>query len=270
MARFRSITRANVWRLQASFNRKIERLKRNSSTKLNLIPQKITDEEIVNIINNSATSRDLQREIKKMERFIKRGGEKVITYEGEEMLKSDKDTLISLKRSALGRLRGEINLELEKIGNPTTYRKLMENPKIAHFYGQEIGNSVTKIQNIRTGGHLGKTEKQRMYEKYTADGNKWLTFRNNFIDMVVETAYLYGISNSEVHEVVQKIKQLSGRNFAVAYRKNPFIEQMIYGYHIYMEFAVDDILANPSYKDNFISDWEDFKQSIGLIVDENK
>ena len=110
----------------------------------------------------------------------------------------------------------------------------------------------------------------RSYEKYTADGNKWLTFRNNFIDMVVETAYLYGISNSEVHEVVQKIKQLSGRNFAVAYRKNPFIEQMIYGYHIYMEFAVDDILANPSYKDNFISDWEDFKQSIGLIVDENK
>lgn len=268
MARFRSTTRANVWRLQASFNRKVERLKRNSSTKTNLIPQKITNEEIINMINNTATSRDLQREIKKMERFIKRGGEKVITYEGEEMLKSDKETLISLKRSALGRLRSEVNLELAKIGSPTTYKKLMENPRIAHFYGQEVGNTIAKIQKIRTSGSMGKSAKQRMYEKYTADGDKWLRFRNNFIEMIKDTGYLYGIPEAEIKSVTDKLKKLSGRNFAVAYRKNKWIDQLIYGYHIFVEFELSDNFSNEERTNSYFEDWQEFKDSIDIMVNE--
>lgn len=270
MAKFRASTRANVWRLQASFNRKVERLKRNSSTKKDLIPRKITNEEIINLINNTVTSRDLKREVKKMERFIKKGGEKVITYEGEEMLRSDKETLISLKRSALGRLRSEVNLELERIGNPITYKELVKNPKIAVFYGHEIGNNITKIKKIRESVSLGKTEKQRMYEAYTRDSNKWLEFRDNFIQMIVETAHLYGIPYSEYHEVVQKLKQLSGRNFAVAYRRNQWLENMIYGYHEFMQFSVDSILENTEGVAGWLTDWENFKQSIGVLVEESK
>lgn len=65
-----------IRRLTKNFNAKITRAERKNLEKANLLPEKLSIPELVSGIK---TRQEFKREIKRIERFLKRGSEKIIT-----------------------------------------------------------------------------------------------------------------------------------------------------------------------------------------------
>lgn len=272
MAGIRNTTRSKLWNLQRRYNNKITRLLKNEKIK-NLLPNKITDTEIINIINTSS-SRDINRLMGELSRFTSRKGAKVINYQGEEMLLATKQNLISMKRSAVMRLNNELKMHVNEIfrGDPEQKQKVSkllqqfkDYPNTAKFYGTNINTVARKLENIRTNPfNYNATTRYNIYKAYASDMKGWRTFKENYIEMVRDTGYLYGIPNEEVHDITARLQKMGDNEFRQMYYESTVFEQFVQSYHEYMEFEVDELLANP---DNHISYNEDWFNLRGLIME---
>lgn len=248
MARVRSKTRTEIWKIQRRYNNKINRMKR--STKKDLIPRKISNEVILDVLNNGS-ARDVKRQIAFMNRFLKRDATKIVTYEGNRMIKSDKENIISLRRSAINRITNDIKFEIVHEGMVYSYDKLIEFPELIPLVGGNINNKFTKIKNIKNMRHMDTRSQIDRLMNYSMDRNKAKAFKENVIQMLVDNSNLYGRNFREYHELVDKIKNMSVEDFIKYYRDYQTLDMLILSYKVGMEFSVDWLLGKSEYVDEF-------------------
>ena len=119
---------ANLQRAVRNFNAKVNRLKRALPQYKSSFPELVKTKDIKAIIN---TRRDLEREIRSLQRFTKRGAEKIIDVPGSEYnLKITKwqksemtRSLVYINRKRKERLDKILSMELTKGGKKLGYTK---------------------------------------------------------------------------------------------------------------------------------------------------
>ena len=192
-----------------NFNQKIARLEKQERE---LLPSKITKKDLK---NNVYTRAELQRKLKELQRFSKRGAEDIITTRG-----GIKTTRYELKNLIKERTRAKRSLTRElkilETESPTIFAK-----KTFSTYAQ-MGDS--RYLNVKKKRKALEKDIRKMnreeYERYkklisriNENYNNMNILKDNYLRMLTDLGYVYGYDTKKLEELKDKLKVLNNDKF---------------------------------------------------------
>jgi hypothetical protein len=207
-----------------NFNQKIARLEKQERE---LLPSKITKKDLK---SNVYTRRELQRKLKELQRFSKRGAEDIIETKGGVKLTQYK--LSNIKRENAGVKRNitrEINrLRVEK---PKIFGKT-QTSTFSEMGDTDYLNLVARRKALEKDiNKLSREEFERftkLVEK-TGRNQQYMNsiFKQNYFKMLTDLAYYYDYDNDKLNMLKQKLMSLKPNNFFKLFKEDKSIRAIL-------------------------------------------
>lgn len=212
-----------------NFNQKIARLEKENRE---LLPSKITKKQLK---ENVYTRRELQRKLKELQRFSKRGAEDIIETKGG--VKLTKYELENLKRETK-RVKQIVSRELTRMKNekPKVFGK-MQASTFSEMGEHEFLNLVSRKnalnKNIET---LSEQELQKYIKLVdkTSTKKKYMDniFKENYFEMFSVLGYYYGYDQDKMNEIKDKLFKLKSDKFLRLFNEDRAIKAILDYYPI--------------------------------------
>lgn len=224
-----------------NFNQKIVRLEKQEKE---LLPSKITKKELKNSVY---TRQELQRKLKELQRFSKRGAEDVITTAGG--IRLTKYELNEIKRENT-RLKRNITREINmlKVNKP----KILGKTQTSTF--SEMGdthylNLVAKRKALEKDiNKLLRDEFERFIKLIEKTGRSQqymnTVFKENYFKMLTDLAYYYGYDNKKLNEMKKKLMRLKPDDFFKLFKEDKSIKAILDYYPIFTSNFNNAIYGN--------------------------
>lgn len=229
MIRYNKVTNDKINKTVRNYNAKISRLaKKNPYLAL---PEKITKEEIKEMSN---TRKDLNRNLKRLQRFSKRGAENTVILPSGEMVSAYELAEIKRETTRVRRnLTKRIN-ELSKI-TPTVEGK-KQDYTLAEMGDMRLNNMIAKRNRLKKDYEkLMKGIDDMSFREYNKFLNKTINkqnyqtdiFRENYLDkMLFREAYLIGYDNEKIKVIKEKMSKLTNKQFLEAFDTEKTIQMV--------------------------------------------
>ena len=249
-------------RIVRNYNAKIKRL----SGKGYDLPSKIAVRTLKSTTRNRA---DLNRKLRNLQEFTKRGGEKNITVKGRE-IPQYKYKQIQRYRSLISR-RLTAREEFNKTTRPT-YEGKEERYTLYEQFNEETRNIEAQRKMLLDVDYLdySGTELTEYLDKLesnarTVNLSEW---QKNYADMLLESGYVYNIPHAKLHDLREKVLDLSPAQFDKLFKTESTIKQILYYYNQINELGVD--VAFENMESDVVSIYESLFENIDDILKDYK
>lgn len=252
-----------IRRIVNNYNAKIKRLEGRTDVS---VPSKIYTKEIKEGIKNRA---DLRRKLKNLQEFTKKGGEKNITVKGR--------TLPQYQYKQAQRYRNLISRRLKareqfNISTYPTYEGRKEKFTIAEQFNEEQRNIEAQRRMLLDVDYLdySPAEMSSYIENLEANAKtvNLSMWQQNYADMLLESGYVYGIPHSKLHDLREKILDLSPSQFDKLFKTESTIKQILYYYNQINELGVD--VAYENMESDVVSIYNSLFENIDDILEDYK
>ena len=211
------------------FNQKIARLEKQERE---LLPSKITKQELK---NTSFTRAELQRKLKELQRFSKRGAEDIIETKGG--VKLTQYELSNIKREN-ARVKRNITREINrlKVEKPKIFGKT-QTSTFSEMGDTDYLNLVARRNALEKDiNKLSREEFERftkLIEK-TGKNQQYMNniFKNNYFDMLTNLAYYFDYDNDKLNRLKQKLMSLKPNDFLKLFKEDKSIRAILDYYPI--------------------------------------
>ena len=207
-----------------NFNQKIARLEKQERE---LLPSKITKKDLKESVY---TRSELQRKLKELQRFSKRGAEDIITTRGGVRL--TKYELNEIKREN-ARIKRNITREINrlKVNKPKIFGK-SQSATFSQMGDTDYLNLVARRKALEKDiNKLSREEFERftkLVEK-TGRNQEYMNniFKENYFDMLTKTAYYFDYDNDKLNMLKQKLMSLKPNDFLKLFKEDKSIRAIL-------------------------------------------
>ena len=232
---------ADINKIVRNYNAKISRLEKIEEELY--LPEKTSINEIKEMAHNR---RELNRMLKDLQRFSKKGMEKTVSFSsGVEMSRYEaeklKNNLRIAKAKATRELKNFKSTPIKVFGIPQN---------TPHEYDEAYLN--LKAQREQLDKDISKLSKREL-ERLESNINDLLNsydaenlYKNNWLDMFDKLSYYGEIDESKKKQILERLDKLSPSNFTKLYRNEKSIKAMqeLYKDVVRNKSNVDDELTN--------------------------
>lgn len=212
-----------------NFNQKIARLEKQEKE---LLPSKITKKELKSSVY---TRQELQRKLKELQRFSKRGAEEVITTRGG--IRLTKYELNEIKREN-ARVKRNITREINrlKVNKPKIFGKT-QSSTFSEMGDTDYLNLVARRKALEKDiNKLSRDEFERFIKliEKTGKSQQYMNtvFKENYFEMLTDLAYYYGYDNKKLNEMKKKLMRLKPNDFFRLFKEDKSIKAILDYYPI--------------------------------------
>lgn len=244
-----------------NFNQKIARLEKQERE---LLPSKITKKDLI----KSATTRaELQRKLKELQQFSRRGAEDVITTSGG--VKLTQYELQNIKREN-ARVKRNITREINRlrVEKPKIFGK-KQTSTFSEMGDTDYLNLVARRKALEKDiNKLSREEFERftkLIEK-TGRNQQYMNsiFKQNYFDMLTDLAYYFDYDNDKLNMLKQKLMSLKPNDFLKLFKEDKSIRAILDYYPIvtnsFNAINPDDI------KEDVINLYDNLIDNIDMII----
>lgn len=224
MIRYNKGLNDKITKAVRNYNAKIRRLE-----KINpylALPERVT---VSGIKKKADTRRDVERTLKSLQRFSKRGAENTVMLPSGEMISSYE--LNELKRES-ARLQRNLTRRINKLAAiKPKVAGIEQDYTYAEMGDMRLNNMIAKRNALRnfkltSGEDLSKytklIETTRNKQNYQIN-----VFKNNYLDkMLFAEAYMIGYDQNKINVIKEKLSTLSNKDFLSAF-DNEKLFQMV-------------------------------------------
>lgn len=211
MIRYDDEYNANIARIVSNYNRKIARLNKAGAR---LLPQKAS----VRSLKAEFTNRgDLNRRLRELQRFSRRGSENIVTIDGKEFTAYDVDIF---RR----RLRSERTRLSKDIAAAAAYKSqypMQHDIYTANLQARRAALSANWTDLI--GSKIG----QRLVEEPARNTQTY----DNYLEILFEDAYQMDFPEDKINYIKDRLLRLKPRQFMRALEDDPNIQLIFEYYH---------------------------------------
>lgn len=212
-----------------NFNQKIARLEKQERE---LLPSKITKKDLIKSVTTSA---ELQRKLKELQQFSKRGAEDVITTSGG--VKLTQYELQNIKREN-ARVKRNITREINrlKVEKPKIFGK-KQTSTFSEMGDTDYLNLVARRKALEKDiNKLSREEFERftkLIEK-TGRNQQYMNsiFKQNYFNMLTDLGYYFDYDNDKLNMLKQKLMSLKPNNFLKLFKEDKSIRAILDYYPI--------------------------------------
>lgn len=203
---------AEMNRIIKNYNQKIARLEKQE--KDFLLPTKISKRELK---ENVYTRTELRRRLKELQRFSTRGMEETIkTPTGLELSKYE---YVNLKKES-ARVKRQLTRDIKRLETtiPTVFGK-QQSATFAQMGDSQYLNLVARRKALEKGELLNLSpDVFRQYKKLLEKSGRSKVyydniFKENYIDMLTDTAYRVGYDREKLELLKSKLMKLNSKDF---------------------------------------------------------
>ena len=249
-----------------NYNAKVRRL----SGRVDIDIPPIMDRYSVKLLKQTTKNRaDLNRKLKNLQEFTKRGGEKNITVKGR-VIPQYKYKQAQRYRSLITR-RLNAREQFNKTTRPT-YEGKKEDFTLFQQFDEETRNIEAQRKQLLDVDYLSYGSEDlssyiNMLESNarTVNLSAW---QSNYADMLLESGYVYNIPHSKLHDLREKILDLSPSQFDKLFKTESTIKQILYYYNQINELGVD--VAFENMESDVVSIYNSLFENIDDIVKDYK
>ena len=224
-------------RYNKTLNDKINKTVRNYNAKINrlartnpylALPEKITATKIK---KQSDTRKDVERKLKSLQRFSRRGAENTVMLPSGELISNYE--LAELKRES-ARLQRNLTRRINKLASiKPKVAGVEQDYTYAEMGDMRLNNMIAKrnaLKNMKnkltTGEEISRyaklIETTRNKQNYQIN-----IFKNNYLDkMLFAEAYMIGYDRDKINVIKEKLSSLSNKDFLSAF-DNEKLFQMV-------------------------------------------
>ena len=211
MIRYDDEYNANIARIVSNYNRKVARLNKAGAR---LLPQKAS----VRSLKAEFTNRgDLNRRLRELQRFSRRGAENIVTIDGKEFTAYDVDIFRRRLRSERARLSKDI-------AAAAAYKSqypMQHDIYTANLQARRAALSANWTDLI--GGKIG----QRLVEEPARNMQTY----DNYLQLLFEDAYQMDFPEDKINYIKDRLLRLKPRQFMRALEDDPNIQLIFEYYH---------------------------------------
>ena len=231
-----------IRRIVRNYNAKVRRLSGREDL---IIPSKITRQDVKFMKETTRNRADLTRKLKNLQEFTKRGGEQNIVVKGREIPRYQYKQA-QRYRSLISR-RLTAREEFNKTTRPT-YEGKEEKYTLYEQFNEETRNIEAQRKMLLDVDYLNYSgEDLSSYidllerNARTVNLSSW---QSNYADMLLESGYVYNIPHAKLHDLREKILDLSPAQFDKLFKTESTIKQILYYYNQINELGVDVAFEN--------------------------
>ena len=244
-----------------NFNQKIARLEKQEKE---LLPSKITKKELKNSVY---TRQELQRKLKELQRFSKRGVEDIITTRGGIRLTKYKVNEIKRENA---RLKRNITREINrlKFNKPKIFGKT-QTSTFSEMGDTDYLNLVARRKALEKDiNKLSRDEFERftkLIEK-TGKSQQYMNsiFKENYFEMLTDLAYYFDYDKDKLNKLRDKLMKLKPNDFLKLFKEDKSIRAILDYYPIvtnsFNAINPDDI------KDDVVTLYDNLIDNIDMIM----
>lgn len=207
-----------------NFNQKIARLEKENKE---LLPSKITKRDLKNEVY---TRTELQRKLKELQRFSKRGAEEIITTKSGVRLTNYE--LINIKRES-ARVKRNITREINRLkqSKPKVFGKI-QSSTFSEMGDIDFLNLVSRRQaldkNITKLSREEFTRYKKLVEK-TGKNQQYMNsiFKENYFEMLTDLAYYFDYDNKKLEQLKDKLMKLKPNDFLKLFKEDKSIRAIL-------------------------------------------
>ena len=261
--RYNKKLKSTISRIVRNYNAKVRRL----SGRVDLDIPPLMDRNSVKLLKETTRNRaDLNRKLKNLQEFTKRGGEQFIKVKGREIPR--------YKYKQIQRYRSLINRRLtarEKFNESTypTYEGIKEKFTIAQQFDEEVRNIQAKREKLIDVDYLDYSASE--LSKYITDLESnaktvnLTQWQQNYADILLDVGYVHGIEHAKLHELREKLLDLSPAQFDKLFKTESTIKQLIYYYKEINQLGVDIPYTDKEHED-VLSVYDSLFNNINTII----
>lgn len=264
--RYNKKLNSTISRIVKNYNAKVRRL----SGRIDLDIPPLMDRNSVKLLRETTRNRaDLNRKLKNLQEFTKRGGEQFITVKGREIPRY-KYKQIQRYRSLIKR-RLNAREEYNKTTYPT-YEGKREKFTIAEQFNEETRNIEAQRKQLLDVDYLDYSPSELTNYLGTLESNartvNLSAWQQNYADMLLDSGYVYNIPHQKLHDLREKILDLSPSQFDKLFKTESTIKQILYYYNQINELGVD--VAYENMESDVVSIFDSLFENIDDILKEYK
>lgn len=257
---------AKISRIVKGYNAKIKRLEGREDL---IIPSKIDRYALKELRASTKSRADLNRKLKNLQEFTKRGGEKFITVKGREIPRYQYEQA-KRYRSLISR-RLKARSEYNRTTYPT-YEGVREKFTIAEQFNEEQRNIEALKSRLIDVDYLSYSPSEMTQYISTLESNartvNLSTWQSNYADMLLESGYVYKIPHQKLHDLREKILELTPSQFDKLFKTESTIKQILYYYNQINELGVD--VAFENMESDVVSIYDSLFENIDDIIKDYK
>ena len=212
-----------------NFNQKIARLEKQERE---LLPSKITKKDLKESVY---TRSELQRKLRELQRFSKRGAEDIITTKGG--VKLTQYELQNIKREN-ARVKRNITREIYrlKVNKPKIFGKT-QTSTFSEMGDTDYLNLVARRKALEKNINVLSREEFERFTKLiekTGKNQQYMNniFKDNYFDMLTDLAYYYDYDNDKLNMLKQKLMNLKPNDFMKLFKEDKSIRAILDYYPI--------------------------------------
>ena len=207
-----------------NFNQKIARLEKENKE---LLPSKITKRDLKSEVY---TRTELQRKLKELQRFSKRGAEEIIiTKSGVRLTNYE---LINIKKES-ARVKRNITREINRLkqSKPKIFGKI-QSSTFSEMGDIDFLNLVSRRQaldkNITKLSREEFTRYKKLVEK-TGKNQQYMNtiFKENYFEMLTDLAYYFDYDNKKLEQLKDKLMKLKPNDFLKLFKEDKSIRAIL-------------------------------------------
>lgn len=244
-----------------NFNQKIARLEKQ---KRELLPSKITKKDLKNSVY---TRTELQRKLKELQRFSKRGAEEVIETKGGVKLTQYELQNIKHENS---RVKRNITREINrlKVNKPKVFGKT-QSSTFSEMGDTDYLNLLARRKALEKDINKLSPEEFERFKKLiekTGKNQQYMNsvFKENYFEMLTDLAYYFDYDNDKLNMLKQKLMSLKPNDFLNLFKEDKSIRAILDYYPIvtnsFNAINPDDI------KDDVITLYDNLIDNIDAII----
>lgn len=247
-----------------SYNAKIRRL--SGRADIDIPP--LMDRNSVKLLKETTRNRaDLNRKLKNLQEFTKRGGEKNIIVQGR--------VIPQYKYKQAQRYRNLITRRLnarEKFNESTypTYEGKKEKFTIAQQFDEEVRNIQAQREKLLDVDYLGFSSSELSEYITSLESNartvNLTEWQKNYASILIDTGYVHGLDSRKLHDLKEKLLDLSPSQFDKLFKTESTIKQLVYYYNQINELGVDIPYQDEKQHQEVLSVYESLFSNINTII----
>lgn len=231
MIRYDKKLNAEIRRVVNNFNAKIRRLEKLENENI-VLPEKV---KVSDFKKGYDTRRDLRRNLNYLKMFSKKGAEKKVVTEGgyetsAYQIAVTKKEATRVKRNLTNKIKTYSNIAPTIFGEKEKQtRGQMEDTKLTSLKAKREALNKNLLK-------LNAEEYQRYMtylEKEQTSSYKDRIFKQNYIDMLMQTGYLSDFDPEKINEIATSLMNLSTDNFIRLFDTEEALKNVIDNYYLF-------------------------------------
>lgn len=226
------------------YNAKVRRQQKKGAS---YTPEIFSKEALNSLKASTVSRRDIRRELKTLQDYTARGGEKLIKFRGTSIPKFQLQSIKRLRRAVSRKI-----LKKEKFYKETkpTILGIETDFTLAEQFDTEYANILALKERLIDYDYFSIDQEMRQdyLRKLTKNARDidLATWQERYADMLLDVGYLYNIPHEDINKFREELLNLTPQKFNELFNTESIIKDILYAYQNINNIGIDLTYENTS------------------------